>query len=185
MLWRTPRLAAIARLAETRSRYMHVPQDIHDTPMDTSHLALAYVEDSHNVRCIVRVLGEEAPRRARYSAAIQEGGVVIRACHMVAVDRGRDPLEVVWRVGTRGTTARLQGDHVTLDLGYRRLTIPVRDERPEEERNTPLAVGDSVLLQGSPLEEARITDVFVNGELAHPERLQAHVIGAIERRSQQ
>ena len=164
---------------------MHVPQDTHDTPMESSPLALAYVEDAHNVGCIVRVLGEEAPRRAWYSAAIQEGGVVIRACHMVAVDRGRDPLEVVWRVGTRGTIERLEGDQVTLDLGYRRLTIPVRDERPEEERSTPLAVDDSVLLQGSPLEEVRITDVFVNGELAHPWRLQAHVIRAIARRAQQ
>lgn len=164
---------------------MQVPQDTHNAPMDTSHLALAYVEDAHNVGCIVRVLGEEASRRARYSTGTQEGGVVIRACHMVVVDRGRDPLEVAWRVGTRGTIERLDGDQVTLDLGSRRITIPVRDERPAEERNTPLAVGDSVLLQGSPLGEAGITDVFVNGELAHPERLQAHVTRAIERRAQQ
>lgn len=164
---------------------MHVPQDTHDTPMETSHLALAYVEDAHNVGCIVRVFSEGTPQRARYSAAIQEGGVVIRTCHMVAVDRGRDPLEVVWRIGAWGTIERLEGDLVTLDLEYRRLTIPVHDERLEEERSTPLAVGDSVLLQGSPLEEARITDVFVNGELAHPERLQAHVNRAIERRVQQ
>jgi hypothetical protein len=167
---------------------MHIPQDAHedthDTPLDAAHLALAYVDDAHNLGCTVRVFGEEARRRARYSTAIQEGGVVIRACHLVAVDLSHGPLEVVWRVGTRGTVERLEGDQVTLDLGYRRLTIPVRDERPEEERRTPLAVGDSVLLQGSPVEEARIMDVLVNGELAHPERLQAHVLRAIERRAQ-
>jgi hypothetical protein len=164
---------------------MHLPQHLDDKPLDPSHLALAYVDDAHNVGCLVRVVGEAAARRAQYSAGIQTGGVVIRTCHLVIVDRGRDPLEVVWRIGTRGIVERLEGDQVTLDLGYRRLSISLCDARPAEERSTPLAVGDRVLLQGSPLEEARVTDVFIDGALAHPERLQAQLAGVIARRTRQ
>lgn len=142
------------------------------------HLTLAYVEDAHNVGCFVRLEGERAVRRAHYSRAIQEGGVVIRSGHVVAVDEKSEPPEVVWRLGTCGTVVRADGSEVTLDLGYaghRQLTIPLRDERPEEERSVPLAAGDAVLLRGSPIGDARVTDVFADGEVAHPERLRERV----------
>lgn len=149
-------------------------------------LTLAYVEDAHNVGCFVRLEGESALRRAHYSRAIQEGGVVIRTGHVVAVDEGSDPPEVVWRLGTRGTVLRVDSGELMLDLGYaghRQLTIPLRDERPEEERTVPLAAGGTVLLHGSPIEDARVTDVFAGGEVAHPERLREQVARVSERRA--
>ena len=147
-------------------------------------LTLAYVEDAHNVGCFVRLEGESTLRRTHYSQAIQEGGVVIRAGHVVAVDEGSEPPEVIWRLGTRGALLRVDGGEVTLDLGYaghRQLTIPLRDERPEEERKTRLAAGDTVLLRGSPIEDARVVDVFTGGEVAHPERLRERVARVSER----
>jgi hypothetical protein len=146
-----------------------------NVPVNTSNLLLAYVDDAHNLGCNVRLLGEDAAHQARYSSAIQENGVVIRACHVVVVDTSREPFEVIWRIGTRATVEGLDGPHITLNLGYRTLTIPLRDRRPEEERARPLAVGDTVLLQGSPLEEAAVVDLMVGGELAHPDRLRAQL----------
>ena len=83
-------------------------------PIEPTHtLALASVEDAHNIGCFVRLFGESEARRAHYSAAIQAGGVVIRPCHLVVVDTSRDPFEVVWRIATRGTITALTGRVVT------------------------------------------------------------------------
>jgi hypothetical protein len=145
------------------------------------HLSLAYVEDAHNQGCLVRLLGERIVREAHFSPQIQHNGVVIRACHIVVVDVRHDPLDIVWRIGTRGAIEHINDEHVTVNLGYRRLTIPVRDARPDEERTQPLAVGEVVLLQGGSLEQATISDIVVEGELVHPERLQAHLDAVISR----
>jgi len=141
-------------------------------PIEHTHtLALASVEDAHNIGCFVRLIGESEGRRAHYSAAIQAGRVVIRPCHLVVVDTSRDPLEVIWRIATRGVIVALAGGDVTLDIGYQRLTTPLLDARPDDEQTTPLAVGDEVLLQGSLREQAKVVDRIVNGQPAHPERL--------------
>jgi hypothetical protein len=145
--------------------------------VDVQHLALAYVVDAHNIGCVVRFIGDHATHRARYSDAIQQSGVVIRTCHMVAVDQRDDSPEVVWRLGTVGTIETVAEGQVTLNLGYRTVTILHRDERPEAEHMPALVVGDRVLLRGSPIERAAITDVLRDNELAHPERLRARLSG--------
>jgi hypothetical protein len=145
------------------------------------HLALAYVEDAHNVGCLVRFVGQVSVHRATYSEAIQQNGVVIRACHVVAVDQDAVPLRVVWRIGTLGTILEIYPARVTLGLGYRNVTIPLRDSRPPAERERDLAIGDRVLLRGSPIEQATITDVLLEGELAHPEALQTTLEKVVER----
>ena len=147
----------------------------------TRTLALASIEDAHNIGCIVRVFGEGAPRRAHYSAAIQAGGVVIRPCHLVVVDIGRDPLEVVWRIATRGVITALDADAITLDLGYQRPTLPLLDARPADEQATPLAVGEEVLLRGPLQEQEKVVDRIVNGQPVHPERLQAALAAVVAR----
>lgn len=146
-------------------------------PLDIQPLALAYVVDAHNIGCVVRFVGDHATHRARYSQAIQQSGVVIRPCHMVAVDQRGDSPEAVWRLGTVGTIEAIAEGKVTLNLGYRTVTILHRDERLEAEHTPALVVGDLVLLRGSPIERAAITDVLRDGELAHPERLRARLSG--------
>ena len=142
---------------------------------DIERLALAYVVDAHNVGCLVRLVGERTAQQAHYSAAIQQHGVVIRACHIVVVAPRDDTLEVVWRIGTVGAIERIAEGKVALNLGYRTVTIPYRDVRPEAERAPALGVGDRVLLRGTPIEHAAIEDALRGGELVHPERLRAHV----------
>ena len=145
-------------------------------PTQTSTLVLAYVDDATNVGARVRLQGEAAARPAQYSTAIQQHGVVIRAGHMVVVDTSLDSLEIVWRIGTRGTIEAIAAPNVTLNFGYRPITMPIDDRRPDNERQAhPLASGETVLLQGSPLEQSAIIDLVVNGELAHPDRLHAQL----------
>jgi len=144
-------------------------------------LALAYVEDAHNVGCLVRLVGQVSVHRATYSEAIQQNGVVIRTCHVVVVDQDAVPLQVVWRIGTLGTILEIYPARVTLSLGYRNVTIPLRDSRPATERERDLAIGDRVLLRGSPIEQAAITDVLQEEELAHPEALQVALEKVVDR----
>ena len=84
---------------------------------------------------------------------------------------------MVWRIGTVGAIEGIAEGKVTLNLGYRTVTILYRDERPEAEHTPALVVGDRVLLRGSPIERAAITDVLKDGELSHPERLRARLSG--------
>ena len=148
--------------------------------INQSALALASVKDAHNQGAIVRVIGEAETTKALYDAYLQSSGVVIRTCHLVVVDRSRDPWEIIWRIATRGLVHAIDAQMLTLDLGYRVVTIPLRDGRPDSEINVPLTVGTEVLLQGK-LEQAIVSDIFLDGELAHPERLRAHLDEVIER----
>jgi hypothetical protein len=141
--------------------------------------ALATVEDAHNQGARVRIFGETQAARALYDADLQSSGVVVRTCHLVVVDQSRDPWEIIWRIGTRGTIRAIDDQSLTLDLGYRIITVPLRDGRPESEKSPPLTAGIEVLLQGK-LEQAVVADVFINGEPAHPERLRAHLDEVIE-----
>jgi hypothetical protein len=154
-------------------------------PLDSQQPLLAYVVDAHKVGCLVRFVGERASHRARYSDEIQQNGVVIRNCHIVAVAGSGESQEVIWRLGTIGTVEEIAGEKIIVDLGYRVVTIPYQDERPVSEQAAALGAGDRVLLRGSPLENATITDTLGDGELAHPERLQARLDEVIERRRPQ
>jgi hypothetical protein len=153
-------------------------------PLDMNQLALATVADAHNIGAIVRPLGERATQRAQYSDAIQRAGVVIRPCHVVVIDRAQDPPIIIWRIGTRGRVTALTDDTITLDLGHQRLTLPFRDNRPEDERATALAAGDDVLLRGPLTEVATVFDRFDGDEPAHPERLRALLAGVVARHNQ-
>jgi hypothetical protein len=149
-------------------------------PTNPSALALASVEDAHNQGAIVRVLGDAQTAQALYDADLQASGVIIRPCHLVVVDCSRDPWEIIWRIGTRAIVRQLDGQMLKLDLGYRILTIPLRYGRPDSELSTQLSVGTEVLLQGK-LDEAIVSDIFIAGELAHPERLRAYLDEVIAR----
>jgi hypothetical protein len=87
----------------------------------------------------------------------------------------RTPREIVWRAGTIVTVERMDGDRVTYNDGYRPpVTLRFKDERPrEEQQETPLAVGNPVLIEGSASEELAVVDRVVEGRPAHPERLHA------------
>jgi hypothetical protein len=144
--------------------------------LETRTLILAYVDDAHNVGCRIRLVGEQTSRPARYSEAIQQHGVVIRAGHVVVADASGETPVVIWRIGTCASVDSLEGTQVTFNLGYRRIAAVLNDRRPDEERRArPLAVGDAVLLQGSPIEQAAIIDLLVGGEIAHPDRLRAQL----------
>lgn len=54
-------------------------------------LVLAVVKDAHNQGAIVQPVGETEAARALYDADLQTAGVVVRTCHLVVVDRSRDP----------------------------------------------------------------------------------------------
>jgi hypothetical protein len=138
-------------------------------------LELATVIDPTNIQCRVQLFDEGEPTDARYAAPAQEAGVVIRPCHIVVVDRARTPREIVWRAGTIATVERMDGDRVTYNDGYRPpVTLRFKDERPmEEQQQTPIAVGDHVLIEGSSSEELAVVDRVVAGRPAHPERLHA------------
>lgn len=145
----------------------HTAPDI----LNPTALAIAFVEDAHNQGALVRIPGEMQRTQAIYDAVLQSSGVVVRPCHIVVVDRSRDPWEIIWRVGTRGIVRALDGQMLTLDLGYRKLTIPLQDGRPDKD-SKPLAIGDEVLLRGH-LDQAVVSDMLVEGEPAHPEYLKA------------
>lgn len=151
------------------------------TDQQLDHHALAHVADAHNVGCQVRLFGEPTAHRATYSPAIQANGVVIRTGHVVVVDQSTEPFVVVWRTGTVGIVMDITAQDVTVDLGYRALALPLRDARPDDERTRAIQHGDRVLLQGRPIEQAAITEVFVGDELAHPKRLRAHLARVVAR----
>ena len=138
-------------------------------------LGLATVIDPTNIQCRVHLLDEEEPSDARYAARAQEAGVVIRPCHIVVVDRASRPREIVWRDGTIATVERLEAGMVTYNDGARPpVTVRFRDERPAaEQQESPIALGDRVLIDGASVDELAIVDRVVAGRPAHPERLQA------------
>lgn len=149
-------------------------------PVSGLPLALAYVLDAHNIGCLIRPFDETTTRRATFSTAIQEHGVVIRTRQIVVVTTDGGECVVRWRAGTVGVIDAMENGAITLDIGYRTVTIPERDERPDDER-APLVIGARVLLRGTPIEQAAIVDTFHDSELAHPQRLREHVLRAMGR----
>lgn len=148
----------------------------HQPTLATQPLMLAYAVDATNVGCLVRIVGERACRLARYSEAIQSHGVVIRTGHLVVVTPDKapsaeTPLVIVWRAGTIGSIERITNGKLSLNLGYRTVEMPYRDERPQAEQAVAIEVGEQVLLRGSPIERAVVTDTLRDGELSHPERI--------------
>jgi hypothetical protein len=103
-----------------------------------SDFALAYVNDAHNVGCIVRLVGDTATHCAHYSPDIQQHGVVVRTCHMVIVDHSHDPFEVVWRIGTVGAAEDAGDGQITVSLGYRTLK---ENSRPKASGLWPVLLG--------------------------------------------
>lgn len=141
---------------------------------------LATVVDPTNIQCRVQLFDESTPTDARYTPKMQERGVVIRPCHIVVVDRGNDPREIVWRIGTVTTVEKMDGETVTYNDGYRPArTVRFKDERPENERwETPITVGDKVFIAG--LDELTVRDRVADGRPAHPERLRMAYVQTTE-----
>jgi len=143
-------------------------------------LELATVVDPTNIQCRVQLFDESTPTDARYDSKMQERSVVIRPCHIVVVDRGSEPREIVWRIGTMTTVERMEGETVTYNDGYRPArTVRFKDERPEDERReAPITVGDTVFIAG--LDELTVRDRVVDGRPAHPERLRRAYVQTTE-----
>jgi hypothetical protein len=152
--------------------------------MPTSHgyeeldmkLDLATVEDATNIGCRVRFFGATTWTPTRYANKIQEAGVVIRNCHIVVVNCDRTPPEIVWRLGTVATVVGLDDDAATYDDGIRSpQTVAFVDRRPEQERQAaPIAIGDTVRIQGHSTEQLFVADLVADGLPVHPERLRDH-----------
>ncbi len=141
-------------------------------------LALATVERATNVTCLVRVIGESRLIEAHYAKMIQSNFIQIQPRHVVVVDRSRNPVEVMWRVGTMATVVAVDGETVTYHVGaaggpLRAVnTVPLRDARPLEERLIPLERHDEVMLGPGPEKGVpAVLDGAVDGRPAHPERI--------------
>lgn len=148
----------------------------------TGDLGLATVVSSDEAACRVQFLDSGTTAKARYSARVREGGVVIRPCHLVLADRSADPPEIVWRVATIATVERVEGGRVTSNDGVR---PPVNrrliDARPTGER-CPVAAGDTLIVRANPAEGVvEVLDTAIAGRPAHPERLHAATMPDVRR----
>ena len=151
-------------------------------------LKLATVERATNGTCLVRFPGAGRLEHANYAKMIQNNYIVIQPRHVVVVNRGRTPMEVVWRVGTMATVVAVDGADdatVTYNVGdaggplRATNTVPLRDLRPEDERRRPLERGDEVMIGPGPEKGVpAILDSAVDGRPAHWERHQGAVVAA-------
>ena len=146
-------------------------------------LELATVERATNGSCLVRFPGAGRLEHANYAKMIQNNYIVIQPRHVVVVNRGRTPMEVVWRVGTMATVVAVDGADgsdgatVTYNVGdaggplRATNTVPLRDLRPEDERYRPLERGDEVMIGPGPEKGVpAILDSAIDGRPAHWER---------------
>ena len=140
-------------------------------------LELATVERVTNVNCLVRFPGAGRLTEAHCSKMIQNNYIMIQPRHVVVVDRSRTLMEVVWRVATMATVTAIDGGTITYNVGHAggplraTNTVPLHDLRPEEERRTPLARGDEVVIGRGPEKGVpAILDSAVDGRPAHWER---------------
>ena len=119
--------------------------------------------------CRVQPLDGGGVTDAPLSPRMIQVGTRIRPGMIVALDRGAAPSEIRWRFGG-DTIESLIGDRATLRGQDFRLT----DARPDEERRTPIRVGDTVLVRsGSAAGELVVYDLVEDGRPLHPERLEA------------
>ena len=133
-------------------------------------LELAVAETCDPTTCRVRALNGTRTT-ARYAAPVQDK-VKVRPGDLVALNRGAEPPEVVWR-WWHGTVERVEGERalVSRNVTQRQVGDPRRatmDAALPPELAGDVRAGDTVYFGG---EEKRVLDVARGGVPAHPERL--------------
>ena len=119
--------------------------------------------------CQVQLLADDSVTDAPLAALMRQHGIRIRPGQLVAVDRSTAPPEIRWRFGVNPVEA-LAGDRATL-LGRQFRLV---DARPDDERATPIRVGDTVVVRsGRDGDELEVYDMVAGGRPLHPERLEA------------
>ncbi len=133
------------------------------------NLILARAIDCSVERCRVQLLDDDSVTDAPLSTLMIQIGTRIRPGMIVALDRSTTPPEIRWRFETRPVEA-LAGDRITLHGRQFRFT----DTRPDDERATPIRVGDVVVARSAGAGDTlAVYDTVENGRPRHPERLEA------------
>lgn len=142
-------------------------------------LEIGTVERATNLSCKVRFIGTGMLSDVRYSKTLQSNCILIQPRHVVVVDKGRTPAEVVWRAGTMATIVQLNGTDVTYYVGAAggsrpAVTVPLVDGRPAADQATPLHEGQQVLLGPSQVRGTpAVLDTTIDGRPVHLDRLRA------------
>jgi hypothetical protein len=119
--------------------------------------------------CQVQLLDDSSVTDAPLSALMVQHGTRIRPGMIVALDRSTTPPEIRWRFDVRPVEA-LAGDRLTLHGRELRFV----DVRPDDERATPIRVGDTVVARSRHADDAlEVFDTVENGRPLHQERLEA------------
>ena len=119
--------------------------------------------------CQVQLLADDSVTDAPISALMRQHNTRVHPGQIVALDRSTAPPEIRWRFGVRRVEA-LAGDRVTL-LGRQ---FRLFDARPDDERATPIRVGDMVVVRSRDAsDELEVYDAVAGGRPLHPERLEA------------
>ena len=133
------------------------------------NLILARVIDCSAEGCRVQTLTDNTVIDAPLAPWMRQLGIRIHSEMIVALDRSAAPPEIRWRFGGDIVEA-LTGNRATLRGQEFRFT----DERPDEERRTPIRIGNIVLVRsGSTADEVAVYDLVEDGRPLHPERLEA------------
>jgi hypothetical protein len=132
-------------------------------------LTLARTITCSDESCKVQLLGEDSVTDAPLSPRMIQIGTRIRPGMIVALDLSATPPMIRWRFETRPVQA-LAGDRITI-LGRESRFV---DARPENDRATPIRVGDIVTIrQWQAGDEIEVYDTVVDGQPQHPEFLEA------------
>ncbi len=132
-------------------------------------LTLARTVACSDESCQVQLLDDDSLADAPLAALMRRHGIRVRSGQIVALDRSTAPPEIRWRFGVNLVEA-LADDHATL------LGRPFRliDARPDDERATPIRVGDTVVVRSGRVgDELEVYDMVAGGRPLHPERLEA------------
>jgi hypothetical protein len=132
-------------------------------------LTLARTITCSDEHCLVQRLDDSSVYDAPLSPRMVQNSIRIRPEMIVALDRGVSPPEIRWRFEVRPVEA-LTGDRLTLHGRQFRFI----DARPDDERATPIRVGNTVVARSRPTGDGlEVFDLVENGRPLHPERLEA------------
>lgn len=132
------------------------------------NLTLARAIACHTGSCLVQRLDDGGVFDAPLSTTMLELGTRIWPGMIVALDGDAQPPAIRWRFETR-TVDALAGDRLTI-LEREHHFI---DRRPEDDRGTPLRVGDMVSIHFTGVgNEIEVRDTIVAGRPRHPELLE-------------
>jgi hypothetical protein len=131
-------------------------------------LELAIVLSCTDIGCLVRVLRDDKRIETRYSELVKDR-IKISPGQLVAIDKGVDPSETVWR-WVHAKVKKFEGDRAI-----------VSDDKKEsvsvafvQELNLDIQPGDDVWVCGVGY-DYEVHDKIVEGKPAHPEKLLAYI----------